>query len=96
LGGALAWFFHKNYSPNSEQINQIKRQEKRDSLVYLKRVEKPLDDPEVFERTLDVWRNSSVAMNDLLVARKIPYFEFIQPNQYYATKRQFSEEEKDR
>ena len=33
-------------------------------------------------------------MNDLLAARKIPYFEFIQPNQYYATKRQFSADEK--
>src|SRR5256885_10585994 len=33
-------------------------------------------------------------MNDLLAARKIPYFEFIQPNQYYPTNRQFSADEK--
>jgi hypothetical protein len=82
------------YLAKSEHLNQMKRQEGKDSLVYLKRVDRPLGDPEVFERTLDVWRNSSVAMNDLLAARKIPYFEFIQPNQYYATKRQFTEEEK--
>lgn len=81
------------YVSKSERLNQIKRQEGKDSLVYLKRVETPLGDPEVFERTLDVWRNSSVAMNDLLTARKIPYFEFIQPNQYYATRRQFSADE---
>jgi hypothetical protein len=71
----------------------VKRQEGKDSLVYFKRMETPLGDPDVFERTLDLWRNSPVAMNDLLVARKIPYFEFIQPNQYYATKRQFSADE---
>jgi hypothetical protein len=94
LRWAQARYLLKQYLAKSERLNQMKRQEGKDSLVYLKRVEKPLDDPEVFERTLDVWRNSSVAMNDLLVARKIPYFEFIQPNQYYATKRQFSEEEK--
>jgi hypothetical protein len=82
------------YVAKSEQLDRMKRQEKEDSLVYLKRVAPPLGEPEVFERTLDVWRNSTVAMKDLLVARKIPYFEFIQPNQYYATKRQFSEEEK--
>jgi hypothetical protein len=86
--------FLNQYLAKSEQLNRIKRQEGKDSLVYLKRLEKPLGDPEVFERTLDVWSNSSVAMNDLLKARKIPYFEFIQPNQYYATKRQFSEDEK--
>jgi len=81
------------YVAKSDQLNQMKRQEGKDSLVYFKRVETPLGDPDVFERTLEVWRNSSVAMNDLLVARKIPYFEFIQPNQYYATKRQFSADE---
>lgn len=85
--------FLNQYLAKSERLNQMKRQEGKDSLVYLKRVENPLGDPEVFERTLDVWRNSSVAMNDLLAARKIPYFEFIQPNQYYATRRQFSAEE---
>jgi hypothetical protein len=78
----------------SQTISQLKREEGKDSLIYLKRVEKPLDDPEVFERTLDIWRNSSLAMNDLLTAKKIPYFEFIQPNQYYSTKRQFSADEK--
>lgn len=82
------------YLAKSQHLNQMKRKEKKDSLVYFKRVETPLGDPDVFERALDIWRNSSVAMNDLLVARKIPYFEFIQPNQYYATKRKFSAEEK--
>jgi len=33
-------------------------------------------------------------MEELLAARRIMYFHFIQPNQYYPTKRRFSEEEK--
>jgi hypothetical protein len=94
LRSVQARYLLTQYLAKSERLSQMKRQEAKDSLVYLKRVEKPLDDPEVFEKTLDVWRNSSVAMKDLLVARKIPYFEFIQPNQYHATQRQFSEEEK--
>jgi len=94
LRWAQAKYLFNQYRGKSQTLSQLKRDEGKDSLIYLKRVEKPLDDPEVFERTLDVWRNSSLAMNDLLTARKIPYFEFIQPNQYYSTKRQFSADEK--
>jgi hypothetical protein len=62
-------------------------------LIYLKRIERPLDDAEAFERIVDLWFKSSLGMNDLLTARRIPYFEFIQPNQYYPTNRQFSADE---
>jgi hypothetical protein len=89
-----AKYLFNQYRGKSQTLSQLKREEGKDSLIYLKRVEKPLDDAEVFERTLDVWSNSSLAMNDLLTARKIPYFEFIQPNQYYPTNRQFSADEK--
>jgi hypothetical protein len=81
------------YVAKSEHLNQMKTKEREDSLVYLKRVDTPLGDPAALERALDIWRNSAVAMNNLLVARKIPYFEFLQPNQYYPTGRQFSAEE---
>jgi hypothetical protein len=42
----------------------------------------------------DLWANSSLTMKELLSEKRIQYFHFIQPNQYYATNRQFSEEEK--
>jgi len=94
LSWVQAKYLFDQYRGKSQTLSQLKRKEGKDSLIYLKRVEKPLDGPETFERTLDIWRNSSLAMNDLLTARKIPYFEFIQPNQYYSTKRQFSADEK--
>src|ERR1051325_5127766 len=40
-----------------------------------------------------VWADSEVAMNRVLTAWHIPYFEVIQPNQYYSTARKFSEAE---
>ena len=89
-----AKYFFRQYRAKSQSLSQLKRDEKKDSLVHLDRIEKPLDDAEAIERTVDMWINSSLAMNDLLAARRIPYFEFIQPNQYYATNRQFSAEEK--
>jgi hypothetical protein len=94
LRWAQAKYLFSQYQEKSQTLSQLKRDDGKDSLIYLKRVEKPLEDAELFERTLDIWLNSSLAMNDLLAARKIPYFEFIQPNQYYATKRQFSAAEK--
>lgn len=89
-----AKYFFNQYGGKSQLLSQLKRDEKKDSLVHLDRIEKPLDDGEAIERTVDMWVNSSLAMNDLLTARRIPYFEFIQPNQYYVTNRQFSAAEK--
>lgn len=89
-----ARYFSSQYLGKSGEFNQLKKEAGNDSLVYLKRTEKPLDDPEALERIVELWFNSSLAMNDLLAARRIPYFEFIQPNQYYPTNRQFSEAEK--
>jgi hypothetical protein len=89
-----AKYFLDQYRRKSATLNQSKREEGKDSLVYLNRIEKPLNEPELLERTVDIWFNSAMAMNDLLASRKIPYFEFIQPNQYYSTNRQFSEDEK--
>ena len=63
-------------------------------MIYVNRVEKPLADPEAYEQLAGLWANSSLAMKELLSARGIPYFHFIQPNQYYPTKRHFSDEEK--
>lgn len=94
LRWAQAKYLLNQYRGNLQTFSQLKREEGKGSLIYLKRIERPLDDPEALERIVDLWFNSSLAMNDLLAARKIPYFEFIQPNQYYSTNRQFSSDEK--
>jgi len=94
LSWAQAKYFLIQYRGKSQSLSSLQREEGKGSLVYLKRLEKPLDDPEALERIVDLWFKSSLGMNDLLAARKIPYFEFIQPNQYFPTNRQFSAEEK--
>ena len=94
LRWAQAKYLLNQYRGKPETFSQLKTEEGKGSLIYLKRIEKPLDDPEALERIVDLWFNSSLGMNDLLAARKIPYFEFIQPNQYYSTNRQFSADEK--
>jgi hypothetical protein len=93
LRWAQARYLVSQYRGKQETLSQLKTAEGKDSLIYLKRIERPLDDPEALERIVDLWFKSSLGMNELLAARKIPYFEFIQPNQYYSTNRQFSVDE---
>ncbi len=94
LRWAQATYLLNQYRGKLQTFSQLKPETGKGALVYLKRNEKPLDDPEALESIVDLWFNSSLGMNDLLTARKIPYFEFIQPNQYYSTNRQFSADEK--
>src|SRR5688572_15315296 len=94
LRWAQAKYFSNQYREKSETLSQLRREERKGSLVYLKKIGKPLDDPEALESIVGLWFNSSLGMNSVLAGRKIPYFEFIQPNQYYPTSRQFSADEK--
>lgn len=94
LNWAKAKYFLGQYRWKSEKNSQQKAEVGKGSLVYVKKIEKPLADPEAIERMVDLWFNASLGMNALLMARKIPYFEFIQPNQYHVTSRQFSADEK--
>lgn len=94
LRWAQAKYLLNQYREKLQIFSQLKTEAGKGSLIYLKKIEKPLDDPEALERIVDLWFNSSLGMNDLLAARKIPYFEFIQPNQYYSNNRQFSADEK--
>jgi len=94
LRWSQARYFLNQYREKLQTFSELKTEAGKDSLIYLKRIEKPQDDSEALESIVDLWFNSSLGMNDLLAARKIPYFEFIQPNQYYSTNRQFSADEK--
>ncbi|MFY9610386.1 MAG: hypothetical protein WAU45_17460 [Blastocatellia bacterium] len=91
----LAKYFFKRYQKGLEAYGQLERNgSSKDSLVQLNRVEKPLDDSEAYEQIANLWANASLAMKELLSAKRILYFHFIQPNQYYMTGRQFSDEER--
>jgi hypothetical protein len=52
-----------------------------------------LGEDEAFEGMVALWSRSSIMMKQLLDQRKIPYFQFLQPNQYVKTQRVFGKEE---
>jgi hypothetical protein len=67
----------------------------QDSLVQISRDSALLPDtPEAFERMASLWAQSSRLMKQELANEYVPYFQIIQPNQYYPTGKVFAEEEK--
>jgi uncharacterized ubiquitin-like protein YukD len=64
------------------------------SAVFINTNPAVLKDDIAFEKMAWNWAKSSIFMNKVLSASNVPYFHVIQPNQYYQTKRVFSEAEK--
>jgi hypothetical protein len=73
-------------------FQQIKSNASNASLIYLTPTEKIEEERILFETMAEAWTNSSIMMDQILAAREIPYYHFLQPNQYYS-KRSFSDEE---
>ena len=65
------------------------------SIVYIPKADSVLPDRAAFDKMASLWYESSIGMNQILSSRKIKYFHFIQPNQYYPTKRVFTAKEKE-
>lgn len=88
-------FLLSRYQERAAALSSAKSNTKESSsLVHLDMNSGALPDSQVIEQSADVWAHSSLMMSELLVARNIPYFHVIQPNQYYPTGRQFSAEER--
>jgi hypothetical protein len=64
-------------------------------IVYIPKADSVLDRTAAFEKMASIWYESSIMMNQVLSSRKIKYCHLIQPNQYYPTKRVFTEKEKE-
>lgn len=77
-----------------KQVKESKTDPKNSGTVYIPKSDTVLDDTDAFTKMVSMWYDSSVMMNQILSIRKIPYFHFIQPNQYYQTKRIFPKKEK--
>jgi hypothetical protein len=56
------------------------------SLILPTRKVTDRQDAQLFEAIARQWASSSVLMNEMLAARGIPYFHFLQPNQYYGSR----------
>lgn len=77
-----------------KQVKESKTDPKNSGTVYIPKSDTVLDDTDAFSKIVSMWYDSSVMMNQILSSRKIPYFHFVQPNQYYPTKRIFPQKEK--
>lgn len=74
---------------------RTKNQEDEDgNVMYVNKNSSILGDAAAFEQMAWNWAKSSIFMHKVLTASKVPYFQFLQPNQYYQTERVFSDAEK--
>ncbi|MEG4445912.1 hypothetical protein QUB47_29290 [Microcoleus sp. AT9_B5] len=75
------------------QVKQSNSDTANSGIVYIPKADFVLPDAAAFDKMASVWYESSIGMNQILSSRKIKYFHFIQPNQYYPTKRAFTAKE---
>jgi hypothetical protein len=77
------------------QVKKSNSDTAKSDIVYIPKADSVLSDAAAFDQIASLWYESSIAMNQILSSRKIKYFHFIQPNQYYPTKRVFTAKEKE-
>ncbi|MEG5065911.1 hypothetical protein QUB33_20035 [Microcoleus sp. B3-A4] len=77
------------------QVKQSNPDTANSGIVYIPKADFVLQDAAAFDKMASMWYQSSIGMNQILSSRKIKYFHFIQPNQYYPTKRAFTAKEKE-
>ncbi|MEG4045974.1 hypothetical protein [Microcoleus sp. Pol17_C1] len=75
------------------QVKQSNPDTANSGIVYIPKADFVLQDAAAFDKMASIWYESSIGMNQILSSRKIKYFHFIQPNQYYPTKRVFTAKE---
>ncbi|MBE9143265.1 hypothetical protein [Planktothrix mougeotii] len=88
----------KDYRRDVARFERYRQQPSEDgsaeSVIYFYMEEQVLPDAEVFQDITNNWAETSILIHQVLAANNIPYFHILQPNQYYPTKRVFSEAEK--
>jgi hypothetical protein len=77
------------------QVKQSHLDTANSSIVYIPKADSVFEEAAAFDKMVSIWYKSSIGMNQILSSRKIKYFHFIQPNQYYPTKRAFTAREKE-
>ncbi len=86
--------FERDRVEFSRVVLENATQNKQEPIFQLRRIDEPLPDEALFRKATAIWANGSIAMHDLLAPRGIPYFHFVQPNQYYSKHRFDAEERK--
>jgi len=86
-----------NYRKDVIRFEKESNQPEKDdggSVIYINLNNSVIKDDAAFEQMAQNWAQSSIVMNKVLSASNVPYFQVLQPNQYYQTKRVFGEAEK--
>ncbi|MEG4423823.1 hypothetical protein QUB02_06995 [Microcoleus sp. D3_18_C1] len=86
-----------NYKTDVIKFEKERTKQKKDdggSVIYINLNNSVIKDDAAFEQMAQNWAQSSIFMNKVLSASNVPYFQVLQPNQYYQTKRVFGEAEK--
>ncbi|MEG4212818.1 hypothetical protein [Microcoleus sp. S13_B4] len=86
-----------NYKTDVIKFEKERTKQQKDdsgSVIYINTNKSVLPDSVAFEKMAGNWAKSSIFMHKVLSASNVPYFQVLQPNQYYQTKRVFGEAEK--
>jgi len=86
-----------NYRKDVIRFEKESKQTQKDeggTVIYINLNNSVIKDDAAFEQMAQNWAKSSIFMNKVLSASNVPYFQVLQPNQYYQTKRVFGEAEK--
>lgn len=78
-----------------KQVKKSKADTQNRGTVYIPKADTILDSASAFPKMVSMWQESSLMMNQVSLTKNIKYFHFVQPNQYYPTKRVFTEKEKE-
>lgn len=98
-GYVISWirtlFAERKYREGVAELDRLRTSNTRSGQSYMQFPSRP--DPgqdQAFQEMVASWGRSSLMMKQLLDQRSIPYFQFLQPNQYFPTHRVFGSNEK--
>jgi len=80
------------YSREVGRLSNLPSNEARNSLIQVTGRVRQRNEATLFADMATEWAAASLMMNELLVARGVPYLHVLQPNQYFTTRR-FSRDE---
>jgi len=93
-GYQLAWLWSRplagRYWEGVRKLDQLRQARTGAAQTYMQiPARRPVSADEALAETVRQWSRSSLLMKQLLDQRRIPYVQFIQPNQYVPTRRVF-------
>lgn len=81
-----AALLQRQYSQELVKFNETRSADTDNSLIFVKRNNPKTQESDLYKYIANHWVTSSITMRDLLATQNIPYYHFLQPNQYYSNK----------